>query len=134
MMSRDIKFRAWLKNAEIPEMIFDHEMRTEDFSTLFHSLSYWNKGAELMQFTGLRDLEGVDIYEGDIVSFSSSWSEFVCAVEFYDGAFRFGKQIKGSLGIYSDADLFSFTDGSGCDGYIVIGNIYQNPELLERLR
>lgn len=76
-----------------------------------------------MQYTGLKEMNGVEIYEGDIWEFNDS--RFT--VEFEDGR----------PGYYP----FASDDGCGCcssDTYYsssgeVIGNIYENPELLEEM-
>ena len=76
---------------------------------------------ELMQFTGLQDNNGVDIYEGDIV-----YQKINCLADF-------GRHKK-MVGFNED----QFKSG-GCSLYEavrsfdakVIGNIYENPELLE---
>lgn len=84
------------------------------------------------QYTGLKDCDGVEIYDGDVIKFESGWDSHVCVVEFYDCKFTFGKQIAGNLGVNDDCCLMDFMCGSGCDEYEVIGNIHQNPELLDQ--
>lgn len=126
---RDIKFRAWDKFGET--MITSDELLVANSPYLKHSFVDTKK-LKLMQYTGLKDVNGVEIYEGDIVEFSSSWDKHVCTVSFNKCKFGFGIEIKGELGINDDCDLSSFMRGSGCNGYTVIGNIHQNPELLEQ--
>ena len=61
-MSREIKFRAW--NGE--------QMVSPDYITR-DGIGYWREDSipcyseDLMQFTGLKDKNGIDIYEGDIL-------------------------------------------------------------------
>ena len=76
------------------------------------------------QFTGLRDKNGKEIYEGDIIRFvngqkkvNREWvdNEFIYTVEYSEGAFC------GILGL-----------SKALDAVEVIGNIYDNPELIKR--
>jgi len=112
---REIKFRVWGPNSK-------HMWTWEEL--LVHSIPInWlsndpNFGSErvIMQFTGLHDKNGVEIYEGDVVesqNFSAS------EVLFEDGVF-----------LALDTPLNQ--DWGGCPGneWEVIGNIYENPELI----
>mgnify|MGYP001221606843 CR=1 FL=1 len=142
-MSREIKFRAWDKVEK--EMIEWSELRK-----LHASLSYIEESERLdarilMQYTGLKDKNGKEIYEGDIVEFSDKWEWYRCK---YGISMMFAKSEEGdrykkikaayeaepmerrvvqfdpydSYGL-SKVDLESYWE--------IIGNIYQNPELLQ---
>jgi len=70
------------------------------------------------QYTGLKDKNGIEIYEGDIIRIEG-FSEPM-TVYFKDGCFGWGKQHYGK---------YSF-DPFGIEQLEVIGNIFDNPELL----
>lgn len=115
---REIKFRAWDKqtgdwlhlNTESTEW---YNKRTGVFREFF------DKHVHLMQYTGLKDKNGQEIYEGDIIRFYDSLvsSFLVGVVDFKDGSFV----------IVSDgATHYRWMDYD----LEVIGNIYENKELL----
>ena len=127
-MSREYKFRAWdkKKNIFVPqgEIVFSDYGDTkvvvvpnciEYIKDSCHEYEDSNR-FEIGQFTGLKDINNIEIYEGDYMldSHSGCWGE----VKFYKGAFvvEFDNEIQ---------DLYDWT----CE--CVIGNIYENPELLE---
>lgn len=80
-----------------------------------------------MQFTGLLDKNGKEIYEGDIIKIPDDWDEYgFNAGENYQVYFAFGgfrlkpKYKKNAKGSYLEDDKIE-----------IIGNVYENPELLE---
>lgn len=66
---RDIKFRAWHKKEKYIEPVDDLQMFNEDLNIGIPSKDYFlgKEDVILMQYTGLHDKNGKEIYEGDIV-------------------------------------------------------------------
>lgn len=96
----------------------------------------------LMQSTNLKDKNGVEIYEGDILP--SNYNVFskgelkVQVVRFLDGGFRTLSvyQEWGSYGAYGKPEIANWHGGKCLGEEVarktkVLGNIYENPELLE---
>ena len=101
---REIKFRAWNGSKMI------------DAFDLSCNPKYWWKKCKdypLMQYTGLKDITGQDIYEGDIITREDRKRGEV--VEFNDGAFRIS--LKG--GVFHTLGYVAF-----CEKPKIIGNIY----------
>jgi len=112
---REIKFRAW--DSEFGSMVTDFRegysisMRKGKFEvgSIDGNGDYFS--LDVMQFTGLKDKDGVDVYEGDICEWGN---DRVQLVEFTDGSFHF-------KGLTSFPTLINARK--------VIGNIHENPEL-----
>lgn len=135
-MSREIKFRAWDKEKKY---MVEHTYLA--CYILKEILEY--PDFELMQFTGLKDKNGKEVYVGDIVEtnavvsvkFKENTSEIESeereikrwTIEFSRGSFWLNGEY--SLEIWRQCNLSGGID-SGRTWFEVIGNFYETPELL----
>ena len=137
---REIKFRAWDMHANF---------MTESFT--FDQLSGWGDGSVssnssekcgfsyvpehgsncsdcyiLMQYTGVKDKNGKEIYEGDIIEYSWLWQDKTinkfAIVIFVDGMFCLNNPKRKDLKVTT-----AVPNKTG----LVVGNIYENPDLVE---
>lgn len=83
----------------------------------------------LMQFTGVRDEEAKEIYEGDIVIFNDGNGEEVGTVTFFEGAFILRENKKDEKGRAYTSPLRA---GLLRSTFKVAGNIFENSELLNK--
>lgn len=125
-MSREFKFRFW--NGE--QMINSDEITLEAFFSSYE-LGY-HDDYKLMQFTGLTDANGVEIWEGDLVCIRD-----YCDNEFLmSGVVKFGVRGYPAFDIYNErnetySDEYNTLTNDNDLKFEVFGNIYENPELLE---
>ena len=128
MIVREIKFRAWLKDEK--RMAKVHEVSFFDdkvFTIATIDNFYADDEFKLMQSTGLKDNNGVEIYEGDIVK-----HKYMCDGIFYTEAVIYDKNYA-SFGLKANSGtIFYFVElnDDALSSLEVIGNIYENPELL----
>jgi len=139
MENRIIKFRAWDKvmNDFVPEkyicLTADGTCENNSTENCSFDPKYW----ELMQFAGLLDCDGNEIFEGDIIEGES----YLYGYQLHDGKqFKY----KGVVKFQTQCDVglcWVVDDGSGCWNLNqtvhrnaidystgkIIGNIYQNP-------
>ena len=107
---RDIKFRAY--DTETKEMSYDF------LDNAWLKVAIHSPYVELMQYTGLKDRNGREIYEGDIVQHREENG----TIEYHSETAMFVVEF--------DTWITDFDHINGCD-LEVIGNVYANPELLE---
>ena len=130
------KFRAWHINKQImceviridfEQGIITLDLETDDDEYYWMETDWSFSDAEIMQYTGCRDKNGIEIYEGDVIKdkYDKIW-----LVQWYVGAFVITNKIPDSDGQTSTYSHFS--NVSNHHFYFeVIGNMWENPELLE---
>jgi uncharacterized phage protein (TIGR01671 family) len=146
-MKKEIKFRAWDKQNDcwykpiheaykgnLFELLvgFGGDLSAHTIQGLVHE-SMWPDRFELMQFTGLKDRLGKEIYEGDIIR-SDRPGVFTGEVCYDPQMAGFVIKWKEDYWRVHRYAYFNVTSGGedsfSCDFMEVIGNIYENPELL----
>ena len=112
---REIKFRAWDKYGD--SMVIDWYYSDWSINEYFSKSEFI-----VMQYTGLKDKSGTEIYEGDVIQYKGmfviEWDQYFCRFH------RKSLTIK-SNGIYQVFPLCEIEEKE------VIGNIHSNPELLK---
>jgi uncharacterized phage protein (TIGR01671 family) len=96
---------------------------------------------KIMQFTGLQDKNGKEMYEGDIVktqedpewNFIVEWDDEYCGFRLVSHDDEGKKMEGGRGGVWGTFEVPIFGGKEKGYGRTVIGNIYENPELLARL-
>jgi len=132
-MSREIKFRAWQSVLKIMDYSPHNSISFDGKIVNFGNADITGFHDNVMQFTGFLDKAGAEIYEGDIVLYPNDEDEnspFIMKVVFGDGAFRAidVKNWKAWVKKYpNDEALLSM----GINEIEIIGNVFQNPELLK---
>jgi uncharacterized phage protein (TIGR01671 family) len=147
-MNREIKFRAWSNN----EMVYFHpfwlnftdgfwseksdvenyRLQADRIADNIGGYNHddFNRDVEfvLMQFTGLKDSAGREIYEGDIVRVDCS----EIGGAYNDGVYKVTYLLPDCAFFLEQLDQLNAIAFNECYQYEVIGNVYENPELLAK--
>lgn len=117
-MSREIKFRCWDKKEK--KMIYSFP-----YDNL--KIEHFYLRCDVLQYTGLKDKNGKEVWEGDIVKVQGVTREAIGEVVYNQ---KHGAFIYSGEEITVGSNTISFVNHSS-RFFEVIGNIYENPELLE---
>lgn len=133
---RELRFRVWIKDEERYYDESDEEsyMIVPNGNVTYTSESYEEDGVwfndttsatndvVVEQYTGLKDKNGKEIYEGDIVGYAYTGCNYIVVYRRYDASFVLENDDR------EEAIHFHYDRQSD---YEVAGNIHENPELLE---
>jgi len=133
---REIKFRAWFKNGKF-KVMEGQKCSMQEERTLLEFLQDVKDCADehgynfiLMQYTGLKDKNGKEIYEGDIVEVDEGdIDKGIHKVEYCGESDYPAFDLEPSLGC--DSNGLSHCMGADDVSIKVIGDIYSNPELIK---
>lgn len=128
---RELKFRVWDDKHSSSECKFwySKELRmSEFFAWIEQHGSDWSK---VQQYTGLKDRNGIEVYEGDIITFrpiSNKPPFYEVRYDLERGCFL-PYYTKGEYFVYIDDDYPEFLYS---ENIRVIGNIFENPEFFNK--
>jgi uncharacterized phage protein (TIGR01671 family) len=143
---RDIKFRAWLKGVDNPKSLNEnHPCMSYPFHLWSEKIEFneptylgsrgitipmtmrnlrFNDNIMMMQYTGMKDKTGKEIYEGDIVSYMSRLKVITDVPITHTPLDSISKRV-----VEWKEDDCGFNINIHTEDMKVIGNIYENPEL-----
>jgi uncharacterized phage protein (TIGR01671 family) len=121
---REIKFRAWKPNGILGHMSTVESIDWEHNMLFCGGVSNWQlSNVNLMQYTGLKDKNGTEIYQSDLVAFTEGGKRKQGEIVWKDREALFAVQMDDGWGSMALQNL---------DDIEILGNIYESPELLEQ--
>lgn len=141
-MNRDIEFRIWADNQFYYKCLVGNTNNIEDNNWTCPMIWLENKkewvncdNGVIQQYTSLKDKNGKKIFEGDIIDIHQTvngYNQFVIEYDKYKFSARYYNQDKKQTGSWYGYDLDELFEINESEKEIeVIGNIYENKELLE---
>ena len=148
------KFRVWLPDPDVERMlrvkalVFEHD-KTRCVCGYAYDFYLEDEDATIMQSTGLKDKNGKEIFEGDILKFNDEWADYgyegyiegsIEGINYVEikrekTCFTFGKTKlpESSLINLTENEHYPFGEllTEASYEFEIIGNVYENPELLE---
>lgn len=146
---RTIKYQAWIKDEKrmisplVVKIFNDGDFVVREYDGKVDNTYYFEDGnVELMEYTGLKDVNGTEIYEGDILEIPGYFSDLcnkeipnhLGYVKYVDKEARFNLiYINDPICWKKDATflIYAFKQAEKNGGIKKVGTIYENPELLK---
>lgn len=122
---REIKFRAWIAEDRYMGKVTSLHMGDGAYVRITGETPYCKLyEIELMQYTGLKDKKGIEIYEGDILAIEGATAKVV----FWERPPAFGLDFSHNEDKWCED--WNLSDDS--ERMEIVGNVYANPELLTK--
>lgn len=148
-MNREFEFRAWLTKYNKMVNIYSWNIWQEYFMCSEYDSEFYLEETPIMQYTGLKDKNNKEIYEGDVVKLIHTGIEisadrledlkrFVGIIKYENGIFKIVRTEKSLI----KSKYFEMEQKKVSEIFIysklydleVVGNIYENPELIKEVR
>lgn len=121
---REIKFRAWMDDKKYDVISVNTDgtaiLKKGGLVVRYIDGKWQSANIILEQYTGFKDFDGKEIYEGDIISIDD---DKIGVIEFVYGGWY----------VNSSYNYSSLSEFEGVNNVVIVGNIHENEELLKEL-